>query len=175
MLFTTIKKWKKNPFLCYSSYISSVQQSHVISILYCIGHTDYRTFLSLQWVWLHSPALEIYFILCSSIVVYLHMLFYRPDLTDVHYRFLVILSAYWLLLFISPLTQAPNSVSTQISIFYLPQRLPNSAKKNKHGNKQKRTKLCGLRYYKLIVPTISWSVFEIPGIMVSSSPSPQSS
>lgn len=167
---------EKNPFLCYSSYISSLQQSHVISILYCIGHTDYRTFLSSQWVWLHSPALEIYFILCSNIVLYLHMLFYRPDLTDVHYRFLVILSAYWLLLlFISPLTQAPNIVSTQISIFYLPQRLPNSAKKNKHGNKQKRTKLCGLRYYKLIVPTISWSVFEIPGIMVPSSPSPQSS
>ena len=99
------------------------------------------------------------------------MLFYRPDLTDVHYRFLVILSTYWLLLlFISPLTQVPNIVSTQISIFYLPQRLPNSAKKNKHRNKQKRTKLCSLHYYKLIVPTISWSVFEIPGIMVPSSP-----
>ena len=172
MLFTTIKKWKKIPSLCYSSYISSVQQSHVISVLYHIRHTDYRKFLSLQWVWLHSPALELYFILCSNIVFYLHMLFYKPDVTDVHDRFLVILSTYWLLLFISPLTQALNIVSTQISIFYLPQRLPNSAKKNKHRNKQKRTKLCGLGYYKFIIPAIIRSVFEIPGIMVPSSPSP---
>lgn len=151
---------KKIPFLCYSSYISSIQQSHVINVLYRIRHTDYRNFLSLQWVWLHSPALELNFIPSSNIVSYLHMLFYKPDVTDVHYRFLVILSTYWLLLlFISPLTQALNIVSTQISIFYLPQRLPNSAKKNKRRNKQKRTKLCGLCYYKFIAPTIIWSVF----------------